>query len=173
MKHGNKRYSYILITALLIASAWFQSKSSWVQPTNAQNLDGSVIFLSDSIAGMVPGQSLRLTVALMSDRSGPILSGYQCLVFDRNGVLVFESERSEVPAGGFGQLDVPYGELGMDTEAGTGKKQFLIKVITQASSNFSSSPLINGEILNEQSGATESQIHLSTRGLEGSRRLMR
>jgi hypothetical protein len=156
-----KILSYVIVIIIAaVAAGWFSLSGSWLHPAKAQLADGSVKFIHSSISGVVPGQIVRITVGNLSGReSRPIV--LQTKFFDQNGTLVFESARTEVPAGGFGKLDVLHGGLGMDTEAGTERKQFRLQVEIQGRSVSPLEALINAEILNEDTGSTVLDLELT------------
>lgn len=155
-RKARNKYNAVLII-LALAAACIQFSNSWLQPASAQLADGSVRFVHYSITGWVPGQTARITVVNPGGHESRSIA-FRALFFDQNGTLVFESARTEVPAAGFGQLDASYGDLGMDSEAETGRKQVRIEVVIEGSISANSIVLVNGEIVNQNTGATEVQV---------------
>jgi len=150
MRNRKKRNYIIGLTIAVLAAALFQFTSNWMEPAKAA--DGSVKFVGNSIGGIIPGQFVRITVANLGTSRSPI--AFQSKFFDQNGTLVFESALSAVPAGGFGVNDVLFGGLGMDSEVGTGRKQFCVKIAIEGRSVSPSDVSVNAEIVDENTGVT-------------------
>lgn len=121
--------SITVLAIVLLLGTCFEFGNPLPQPRRALSQGPDLeIYLPDflTIVGITPAQMARVTVANLS--AGRQAS-FQVLVFDRNGTRVFISERIEVPATAFRQLDVSYDDFGMDFEAGTGRKQGQLVVV--------------------------------------------
>ena len=163
MKNRKIRNYIIALAIAALVTGCFQLTSNWIQPAKAQLQDGSVKFIAYSIGGIVPGQTIRISVGNLGARSASI--AFQSRFFDQNGNLVFESARSEAPEEGFGKNDVPHGALGMDGEVGTGRKQCRMEVLIEGRSISAFDVLVNVEIVDEGTGITVvdiNDLHISS-----------
>jgi hypothetical protein len=107
--------------------------------------------------GFVPGQKARITVANLSGGRTANPLGFQCSVFDENGVLVFETPRLEVPPSGFRHQDIEWEDLPVAGEPVTLRKNVLVQgIVTGFQSNGSGSPnVLNSiEIIDLATGKT-------------------
>lgn len=153
MKNTKTCHFIIALTIAALAAGAFQFTSNWIQPAKAQLQDGSVKFIAYSLGGIVPGQMVRVVAAnLGGDRSNSM--AFRSRFLDQHGTLVFESTRMEVRAGGFGKHDVLFGGLGMDSETGTGRKQFRVEVLIEGRNVSASDVIVNLETLNEETAIT-------------------
>jgi hypothetical protein len=156
------KYMSVLAVVVLIATC-FEFGSPSLQPARARALqdgdvDGADFLIWHRTLGTVPGQVVRITVANPADTRSPGPVTFQCMVFDPNGVLVFQTERREVPPRGFRYEDIVFGDLGAIVgEPGTGRKQVLIQGLIQVPRGTKPSDIsITGEVLDQQTGRTSS-----------------
>jgi hypothetical protein len=148
--------SMIALAVLVLAAASLQLGTGWLQlpKARAQLQDGSVVFVSDSISGIIPGQAARISVAHLADPRSVEPLYFQCKVFDQNGALLFQSERLETPPGQFRYLDIFRRDLNVDGEPKTGRVQMSMAVFVFLPHGRKSDVSITGEVLDEQTGET-------------------
>ena len=153
MKNRKTRKYTIAFAIAALVTGCFQLTNTWIQPARAHLPDGSVKFIAYSIGGIVPGQMIRISVGAPAARGSTSIA-FQSKFFDESGNLAFESERTSVPAGGFGKNDVLYGALDMDSEAATGRKQYRMEVLFEGRSISASDVFVSVEIVDEGTGQT-------------------
>ena len=145
-----KRIAYLSVLAVVLAATYFGFGSSSPQPAHGLTLaqsdvDGRDFLIWQRNLGVVPGQMLRIAGAI-EDGSGRGQQTFQCLVFDQNGDLVFQTARRPVPSRGFLQEDVTFGNLALVVgDSATGRKQVMIEVRVERSRNAKSSAF-NGSL---------------------------
>jgi hypothetical protein len=153
MKNRKIHNRIIALAIVALVTGCLQLTNNGIQPARAQLQDGSVKFIGYSIGGIVPGQMVRISVGNLGARRSTSIV-FQSRFFDQDGNLVFESARTEAPAGGFGKNDVLHGALGMDFEVGTGRKQFRMEVLIEGRSISASDVLVSAEIVDQGTGIT-------------------
>ena len=148
------RWYLLALVLVVLAAVTPQMSTGWLRPpiAHAQLQDGSVVFVSDSIVGLVPGETARISVA-NPRRSGPLF--FQCRVSDLNGVVLFESLRTAVLADAFRFQDIPRTALNVSGEPGTGRVQVSVTTLIFLPRNVDISKVVlSGEVL-ELSGQTK------------------
>ncbi|HKG20656.1 MAG TPA: hypothetical protein VKC34_02050 [Blastocatellia bacterium] len=158
MKKSLKHNRYIIGLALVaLAAASIPSGSKAVSASG----DGSVRFVSYASIGIAPEQVLRVSVG---NPTNPRTAGRQ-LTFEVTvyGGLCPGSCAGEAPikmlrtgtGGAVAPYDVPYNELGVEGEPGTGRVQMWVQIIIEAPSG--SEPIdipVWLDIINQRTGAT-------------------
>ena len=159
-----KRIAYLSALAVVLAATYFGFGSPSMQAVNALPLlqDGRDFLVWQRHFGVVPGQMLRITGAI-EDGSGRGQQTFQCLVFDQNGDLVFQTAPRLVPPRGFLQEDVTFGNLALVVgDSATGRKQVMIEVRVQRSRNAKSSAFNGSLELVNSDGTTAAHKTLLT-----------
>lgn len=148
-------FALVLVGAVLLGA-------SWHQPVRSQGLqvplgDGSVRFVAYGVAGLTPGQMLRVNAANTVDPTGaarPICY----LRFQLSGLStdpLFVSERMQLRPGEFRFSGVARRDLNIEGEPGTGRVQVLVKVVIEVPRG-SEPEFFPGalEVINEATGET-------------------
>lgn len=134
-------------------------------PPSQSGGDGDDIIISgfgnDIMMGIVPGQTLRVTVSdpNLPDQSGHP-TGYKALVcvFIADGKQIARSEEIAIPAGGFHSFNFGRNALPLAGEPGTGRLQLRATLfITRQQASRDSAPLFPSslEIVDNSTGRTE------------------
>ena len=156
------RWYLLALVLVVLATVTHQMSAGWLREpiAHAQFGDGSVVFISDSLNGLIPGQAARISVANLAH---PRLGGslfFQCKVFDSNAVLLFESPRTEVAPGTFRFQDISRRDLNVDGEPGTGRVQTFMRIRVFLPRNIDISEVVlGGEILDELTGQTKGDFN--------------
>jgi hypothetical protein len=161
-----KRIVYVSLLAVVLASTCLGFGSPAIHPVNAlpllQGTDGRDFLVWQRHFGVVPGQMLRITGAL-ADVSGRGQQTLQCMVFDQNGDLVFQTTPQPLPPRGFLQEDVTFGNLALVAgDSVTGRKQVMVEVRVQRSRNAKFSNFIGSLELVDSDGKTAAHKTLLT-----------
>ena len=157
-----KRIKYVsLLVVVVVAATCFGFESSSPRPARALALqtDGRDFLVWQKNFGIVPGQMIRISVANPAETRTLAPLTFHCMVFDQNGILVFQTE-GDVPPRGFGFEDILFGDLGaLAAEPGTGRKQLSLQVVLRVPRG-PKSPNIAGslEIIDGDTGKTTAHI---------------
>jgi hypothetical protein len=153
-----KRITYLSVLALVLAAICIGFGSSSPQPahglTLAQgNVDGRDFLIWQRNLGIVPGQMVRITGA--SEGGGRRTLTFQCMVFDQNGALVFQTATRQVPLRGFLREDITFGDLGLVAgDPLTERKQVMMEVRVQLPRGAKSADFIGSLELVDPDGKT-------------------
>lgn len=159
MKKRIKYVSTLIVVAVVTTCFGFESSSP--QPVRALALqtDGRDFLVWQRNLGIVPGQMIRISVANPAETPTLASLTFHCMVFDQNGILVFQTEGDVAPRE-FRYEDILYGDLGaLAAEPGPGRKQMRLQVVLRVPRS-PRSPNIAGslEIIDGDTGKTAAHI---------------
>jgi len=167
----NKRIKYIsVLSVAVLAAACFQFGSSSPQSAHGLTLqvDGRDFVVWRKNYGIIPGQFARITVGDLSatHSRGPLT--FRCMVFDQNGVLVFQTQGREIPPRGFRFADINFGDLGgVVGEPGTDRKQVMVEVVVNGPRGSKFSDVIGSLELVDSDGKTAAHATLAQYAING------
>jgi len=166
-----KRIKYISLLAVVLVATCLGFGSPSLRPVSAltlvQGTDGRDFLIWQRNLGIVPGQMLRITGA-SEDGSGRGQQTFQCLVFDQNGALVFQTAPRPLPLRGFLQEDVNFGDLGLVVgDSATGRKQVMVEVRVQRPRGANSSGFTGSLELVDSDGKTAAHATLAQFAING------
>jgi hypothetical protein len=122
-------------------------------------------FANDVPEGMVPGQTLRVTLinpppfrsepgSEAGSEAEPEPANGHVKIFDVHGNLIAQSAELVIPAGEFRSFDFDRDQLGLPGEPGTNRVQARIKPFFSFSSERLSPVLVSFEIVDNSTGKT-------------------
>jgi|SRR5687768_2336733 len=167
-----KRIAYLSVLAVVLAATYFGFGSSSPQPAHGLTLAQGAVDTGDFLVwkrnlGIIPGQMLRITGAT-EDGSGRGQQTFQCLVFDQNGDLVFQTALRPVPSRGFLQEDVTFGNLALVVgDSATGRKQVALEVRITRPRHASAPHFIGSLELVDSDGRTAAHATLAQFAING------
>ncbi len=158
-----KRIAYVSVLAVVLAAICFGFGRPSMQPVLALPLlQGRDFLIWQRHLGVVPGQVLRITGSIENGSSRGQQT-FQCLVFDQNGDVAFQTDPRPVPLRGFFQEDVTFSDLALVAgDSTTGRKQVMVEVRVQRSRNGKSSDFIGSLELVDSDGKTAAHKTLLT-----------
>jgi hypothetical protein len=143
----------ITIAVAMLAAAGLLCGAGWLQPVEAQGGDGSVRFVSYTPIGIAHGQRVRLSVGNTEESATNRFVYMYYTTTSPSGVPLYESERIQVPAGGFSFSDVSREDLNTEGEPRTGRVQMMVRVEIEAPSGSKPSDVIvSVETIEEATG---------------------
>jgi len=95
-------------------------------PAQAQEQKRQVTVIQDMVVGLVPGQTLRLT--LFNPEGNPQVSGH-VKVFDGGGALLFQTPEVEIGPGEFHSFDIDRSNISVAGDPRTGRFQARARLI--------------------------------------------
>jgi hypothetical protein len=165
-----KRITHLSVLALVLAATCLGFGSSSPTPglTLAQgDVDGRDFLIWQRNLGLVPGQMVRITGANEVGSSRTLT--FQCMVFDQNGALVFQTATRQVPLRGFLHEDIKFGDLGLVAgDPLTERKQVMMEVRVQLSRGAKSTGFIGSlELVNPDGTTTAAKTLLTQYAING------
>ena len=154
MRYRFTRNKYSIVLAAIVVTTiafWFVSSS--FQPASARLADGSVRFVSNSVFGMIPGETVRVCFGTTNPR-GPELDWLVRFV-DEQGTLLFQLADQRSPAGQWRCANIDRNMFGVAGDAGTGRAQVAMEVVVNAPPGTKSSEIIGTAEIVAATGATQ------------------